>query len=319
MMCRFPLWIAGVCAAALLSLPGIAADVKQTVSASNVDSPSLGYVIRTADADSGALEVRAMLGTPGAARFSDPIALPAGAVAAEVAAGHKWVLVIRSNEAVAFQPAINVATSIARIGAPASWAFSPSGTQVALYYPERGSVLLMSGLPSTPTLGRTLAIAQLDSFAVSDSGSFVYSTGGRILNSDGGLIYQTAGPMAFEAGRELLILFDGANSSLVEAKVAGASTRTIASGLDTPDQLLAGADKAYAANSAAGTISVIDYADGSVVTRTAKITHLSQSALSGTVLVSFDTNDPAWLVNAQGLSFVPAIVPAPSPSQQGIQ
>ena len=317
MMCSSKIthWIGGACAAVVLSMPVTAADVKQSLTTSSVDSPSIGYVVRTVDPDSGVLELRAMLGVPGSARFSDAIALPDGTTAAEVASGQKWVLAIRANEAVAFQPDANVTTSIARLGTPTAWAFSPSGSRAALFYPDRGNVVLWSGLPGTPKLESTLRIAQMDSFAISDNGAFGYSAGGRILDSGGGLVYTTGGTMAFEAGRDLIVLYDDANSTLVEVPVTGGSNRIIASGFDAPDQLLAGADRIYTANFAAGKVSLVEYADGSLSRQDVKVSRLSQSAIRGTVLVSFDTNDPAWLVSSQGLSFVPAIVS----QQQGVQ
>ena len=66
-----------VCTVALLSIPVSAADVKQQAAAlSNlVDLPSIGYVVRAEIP-----ELRAMLGVPGAARFSEPIPLPDGTV-----------------------------------------------------------------------------------------------------------------------------------------------------------------------------------------------------------------------------------------------
>ena len=313
---RIPLWTGVACTAISLSMPANAADVKQTLMNSSVESPSLGYVVRTLDPDSGALELRAMLGVPGSARFSGAIALPEGTTSAEVAPGQKWVLAIRSNEAVSFQPDTNTATSIARIGTPSAWAFSPSGGRVALFYPDRGNLVLMSGLPGSPKLDSTLRIAQADSFAISDNGAFVYSVGNRILTSDGGMVYQASGPMAFEAGRDLLVVYDGDNSALMEVAATGGSNRQIAGGVDAPDQLLASADRIYAANAATGIVALIEYADGSLSKQSVKVTRLAQSAITGTVLVSFDTNDPAWLVNAQGISFVPAIVPS---QQQGIQ
>ena len=315
MCCRIPVWMGLASAAISLSTLASAADVKQTLMSSTVDSPSIGYVVRTPDAASGVLELRAMLGVPGSARFSDPIALPDGTTAAEVAPGQKWVLAIRSNEAVSFVPETSAATSIARIGTPSAWAFSPSGARVALFYPDRGNVVLLSGLPGSPKLDSTLRIAQADEFAISDNGVFVYTIGNRILKSDGGLVYQASGPMAFEAGRDLLVVYDSDSAALMEVAATDGSKRQIAGGMDAPDQLLASADRIYAANTATGTVALIEYADGSLARQNVKVSRLSQSAITGTVLVSFDTNDPAWLVNAQGISFVPAIVS----QQQGIQ
>ena len=315
MRSRIPSYVGSVCTAVLLSMPASAADVKQTLSSSSVDAPAIGYVVRTPDSSTGVPELRAMLGIPGAARFSDPIALPEGTTAADVAPNHGWVLAIRGTEALAFQPISNTATSIARLGTPSAWAFSPSGTRVALFYADRGNVVVMSGLPGTPKLESTLRFAQLDSFAIGDNGAFVYAAGDRIMNSDGGLVYQASGPMAFEPGRDVLVVYDGANSNLVETAVAGASSRIIAGSVDAMDRLFAGSDRVYAGNSTAGTLSSIDYSSGLIVTQNVAVSRISPSSIQGTVLVSAEADGPAWLVNAQGVSFVPAVVS----QQQGIQ
>ena len=304
---RIPRSLSGaVCTALLLAMPIIAADVKQTAGPNQVDSPSFGYVVRT-PAD-GSLELRAILGIPGAARFSDPIALPDGTFSAEPAPGQGWVLAIRSNEAVAFLPTSGATTSIARIGTPSAWAFSPSGSRLALFYPDRGNVLLMSGLPANPKLESTVRVAQLDSFAISDNGILAYSADHKILNSGGGLIFNAAGPFTFEPGRDSLILFDGVNSNLLEVAAAGAATRVIAGGITAPDQILAGTDAIFLGNTSAGTVSLVAYSDGSISTRSVSVSRFLSTSIAGTVLVSSDTDQPTWLVNAQGVSFVPAIV-----------
>lgn len=296
-------------AAALLTLPLLAADVKQSSSSTgapptnSVDSPAMGYVVRGETP-----ELRAMLGVPGSARFSEAIALPDGTVSAEVAPGHRWVLAIRTQDVVSFLPDSASMISLGASGVPAAWAFSPTGSRVALSYPDQGLVMLVSGLPGTPKVESTLPIAQMDSFAVADSGAFVYALGNRILNSEGGLIYDGSGLMAFEPGRDAVVLFDGSNGNLVEVEIGSGSTRVIVAAIAAPDRLFAGSDRVYAGDSVAGTVSLIEYADGSVVTQNVPVKKIAPSGMAGTVMVGFDSDGPAWLVNSQGVSFVPAIV-----------
>ena len=297
----------------LMPVIAAAADLKRasTAATSNsVDSPSIGYVVRPE-----VPELRAMLGVPGAARFSDPIPLPDGTVTAEVAPGHSWVLVIRSNEAAAYLPATQSIRTLPG-GAPRAWAFSPSGSRAALFYPDRSEVALVSGLPAAAKIESTLQIAQMDSFAIGDNGGFIYAAGNQVLNSGGGLLYESPGalgPIAFEAGRDNIVLFDGSSSSLVEIAVSSGSSRIIAR-VDGPiDQIFAGSDRIYVGDSVAGTVSLVEYADGSVVTQNVGVSRIAPSAIAGTMLVSFDSDGPAWLVSAQGVSFVPAIV------KQGVQ
>lgn len=301
------------CTAVLLSMPVHAADVKQASTATggavnSVDSPAFGYVVR-----GDTPELRAMLGVPGSARFSDPIALPEGTIRAEVAPGHRWVLAIRSKDAVVYLPDSSAVLPVAVNGVPAAWAFSPSGSRFALFSADRGEVALISGMPNSPKVESTLKIAQMDSFVLADTGAFVYASGNRILNSDGGLIYEAAGPMAFEPGSDRIVVFDAATSSLVEVSVGTGSTRVIAPAVAAPDRLFAGSDRLYAGDSVAGTVSLIEYADGSLVTQSVPVSRIAPSAIGGTMVVSFDSDGPAWLVNSQGVSFVPAIV------KQGVQ
>jgi hypothetical protein len=271
---------------------------------SSIDSPMMGYVVRPE-----VPELRAMLGIAGSARFSDALPLPDGTVSAEVAPGHAWVLIIRADGASAYTPASQAIAALPG-GVPSAWAFSPSGTRLALSYSDRGEVVLLSGLPSNPKIESSLKIAAFDSFAASDNGALVYAMGNQVFTSDGKLLYgsDALGPMAFEATRDAVVLFDAANSSLVEVSATDASSRVIATGLGAQDSLFAGTDRIYAGNSAAGTVSFIEYADGSVTQQSVTVSRIGPSAAAGTMLVSFDSDGPAWLVNTQGISFVPAIV-----------
>ena len=292
---------------ALLSLPVFSADT------SSVDSPMMGYVVRPAAAAqmNAALELRAMLGIPGAARFSDALPLPDATVAAEVAPGHAWVLVIRAADALAYIPASQVAVSLPGGGVPQAWAFSPSGSRMALSYPDRGEIVLLSGLPGSPKIEKTFAIASFDSFAAGDNGALAYSSGNQLFTGDGQFLYgsDSLGAMSFEAARDSIILFDSSTTSLVEVGVLSASSRVVAAGLATaPDTLFAGTDRIYAGNTAAGTVALIEYADGSIASQNVNVSRIAPSAIAGTMLVSFDSDGPAWLVTAQGVSFVPAIV-----------
>jgi len=288
-------------AGALLSMPIFAAE------ANTVDSPMMGYVVRPE-----VPELRAMLGIPGAARFSDPLPLPEGTTAAEVAPGHAWVLVVRAADAVAYLPGSQSVVELPTGGGvPAAWAFSPTGSRLALSYPDRGAVVLLSGLPSTPKLEATLTIAAFDAFAAGDNGAFVYRTGNRMFTGDGHFLYESEslGPLAFEPGSDSVLVFDGSNSSLMEVGVTSASRRVVATGLAfTPKSLFAGRDRIYAGSSAAGTVALIEYADGSIASQSVNVSRIVPSGIAGTMLVSFDSDGPAWLVNSQGVSFVPAVV-----------
>jgi hypothetical protein len=201
-------------------------------------------------------------------------------------------------------------------GVPGAWVFSPGGSRMALSYPDRGEVVLMSGLPSTPKVESTVKLAAFDALALSDNGSLVYTTGNQLFTGDGQFLYgsDSLGLVAFEATRDSIVLFDAASSSLVEVGVSSMSNRVIAAGMTSaPDSLFAGVDRIYAGNSSAGNVSLVEYADGSTVLQSITTSaRIVPSAVAGTMLASFDSNGPAWLVNTQGISFVPAIAVKPA-------
>lgn len=279
---------------------------------SSVDSPLIGYVVRPAGpaGSSQGPELRAMLGVPGAARFSDSMPLPKGTRTAEAAPGLAWILSIRPSGAAAYQPGSQTLVALPVSGMPASWAFSPTGTRVALYFADRGEVALISGLPGNPSLDSTIKVAPFDSFAAGDNGGFVYASGNRVFTSSGQLVYAasaTLGPVAYETGRDAVVAYDG--GSLMEAALTGSvAPRALASGLAACDKLFASMDKIYASDSKAGTLSIVNYADGSVSSQNVRVTRIVPSAVAGTVVVSLEAAEPAWLVNAQGVSFVPAVL-----------
>jgi len=305
---------AGLYAAGALSLSAVAADVKlatqqsaSSVPTSTVGSPSMGYVVGPR-----ALELRAILGVPGAARFSDPMPLPPATRSAEMAPGQAWALLIRASDAAAYLPASQVAQPLPG-GVPTAWAFSPTGTRLALWNRALGQMTLVSGLPGAPRLESTLQIPQPDAFAIGDTGSLVYVTGGQIYTGSGQSLYQSLqlGPVAFEATRDAIVLFDGSNSSLLEIDLSNPSPRLIAAGFGTPDHLFAASDQIFAGSSSGASVWTIDYATGLIAARNVSVSRIVPCGIPGTMLVSYTSLGPAWLVNAQGVSFVPsALTPA---------
>jgi hypothetical protein len=106
------------------------------------------------------------------------------------------------------------------------------------------------------------------------------------------------------------VLFDGASASLVGVALVNPTPRVIAAGVGTCDRLFATSETIYAGDSVAGTLTTVNYANGSVATQNVRVSRIVPSRLPGTVAVSFDASEPAWLVNAQGVSFVPAAAAA---------
>lgn len=274
---------------------------------SRVDSPVIGYWTR-----SDGTELRAMLGVPGAARLSDPIALPDGTVHADPATGAGWVLVTRAGECLALDPATGVAASIASI-APDAWTYSPSGTRLALYEAPRGRVTTYSGLPGAPKIETTVVAGTFDSWAISDSGDLALARSGVIVDGSGNQRYQSAqlGPLAFEAGSGALLVFDSASGSLIEIGPGnGAPQRVVASGFGTPSTLYGSDRVAYAGDSGAGQLWTVDLGSGSITNWNVPVSRIAASRIAGAVFVSLRGDGPVWMVGPQGITFVPALAVA---------
>jgi hypothetical protein len=301
--------MAGAGMAMLFSMAGTLA---RAADSGSVDAPVMGYVMRSVAAPHAVHtpELRAILGVAGAARFSEALPLPKGTLTADAAPGLAWVLLNRADGATAYQPGSQTAVALPVTGFAGSWAFSPSGARVALFYPDRNEVALVSGLPGSPQLDSTVKVAPFDSFAAGDNGGFVYASGNRVFTGNGQLLYAasgTLGPVAYEAGRDVIALFDGGPSSLMEVGLANAGAQAIAGNVGTPDRLFAAADRIYAGDSVAGKLSIVNTTDGSIASQSVRLTRILPSTVAGTMVVSCEASEPAWLVNAQGVSFVPAL------------
>lgn len=264
-----------------------------------VDSPVLGYWIGAGP------QLRAMLGIPGAARLSDPLPVPDGTTAVDMASGGAWVLVQRATDCLALNPALNQMAAIANF-APASWAYSPSGTWLALYDAGSGQIRTYSGLPAAPKPEASLAAPAFDQLAISDAGAVVFAAGGSLTDKSGALLYQSnapLGPIAFAVARQQLYAFDAASGGLMELSNA---PRVVAAGFGKPDALYV-SDRAYAGDSASGVLWAVDLASGSATAITVPVSRITGARLGGAVFVSLRGDSPVWLLNGSNLSFVPAL------------
>jgi hypothetical protein len=164
------------CLLFVTTLPLFAGEVRRAASLdTTVDAPSIGYVVYHAP-----LELRPILGVPGAARLGDPIPLPEGVINVLVAPDHRsailetesavgvWTL-DSSNPVVWFE-------AVSKVGIT----FSPSGSAAALR--DGRTVRLMTGLPAAPSIARSVEIpAGVTRMAVSDDGALLLAAVGNEL------------------------------------------------------------------------------------------------------------------------------------------
>ncbi|BDC52826.1 hypothetical protein F183_A51410 [Bryobacterales bacterium F-183] len=209
-------WIASACAL-------VAADQK-------AESPVMAYRYT---AETG--EVRALLGVPGAARWSDPISglLPEGTTAVRIAPGHRWALISKGTEESGILLLdTGVYKALSRPIADLDRAiFSPSARSMAVLVD--GTATVFTGLPESVTEARQESIGD-GVYALSDSGVSALVRDSRVTRGT-----DDAGPcidciFSFGANSDVLVIFSKATGDLVEFTAEG---RTIAGGIDTAERL----------------------------------------------------------------------------------
>ncbi|MEZ5356717.1 MAG: hypothetical protein R2762_29110 [Bryobacteraceae bacterium] len=203
-------------------------------------TPMAGYhVVRDS------LQVRGILGVPGANYFSEPYPIPDGVAEVRIASGHNWLLALRGIDAhaSAWVPERGVDRPLVAVrGVPALVAFSSDGAAAAFYMRDADRAVVYRGLPDKPELAvdldatnwpddlRLLAVAENGRLLAGATGSgqvLLLGAGGssmRRLLLDG----QDPAALAFDGGR--LALFDATSGRvlLVEAPLQGTAARVLA-------------------------------------------------------------------------------------------
>jgi hypothetical protein len=283
----------------------------------------LGYVY-----NQESRELRALLGIPGAAHFSDPIPLPEHVSAAYVAPGHDWALLQIEDRLAVLRFAGSELTPLTE-GVARYVAFSPSGREVAFYLPAERRLVVYTGLPATPTLAGNFAIAgawedDVRQLALADRASTIaYSVeSGRVWRLRPGdetavLVYHTdaIGGLSFRPGHDQLFVSDATRTEVVVIEdIDSPSWRTLLDahrGLETPGSLLALGEWLHIA--AGKTLWTVALSGNSVESREVPGTgSLQPLALEGAVLLDAPSGAPAWILSGSNgnrlLNFVPAAV-----------
>lgn len=247
-------------------------------------------------------ELRAILGVPGASRWSDPLALPDGVTALRIAPGHRWALVLRDGgeagiltlDSLAYSPIADTLDNLDSVR------FSPSGTAMVL-----SSGAIYRGLPEEAKRGGDAVVADL--MAVSDSGEVATLIEGRLMKGAEFLRECSADcRFGFFPGSDShLAVFD--TGRLTE--MSGSESRIVAENLDSADLMLA-TNKAVLL-SGASALRVIDRVSGAMLRSEdlpAAATRLEAMRQGDAVLLSSgsEESDAAWIFSQEGVRFVPA-------------
>lgn len=292
-----------------------------------LDAPVLGFVARTQP-----LELRAVLGVPGAARFSEPLALPEGVTALQIAPRHGWVLAVREGgPALAWAVESGSAMALEEVRTPPDLAaFSPSGKEAAFYWREAARLVVYEGLPASPRVARQSSDlgwpGDLSALALADGGEWLggCTASGRLLLMGAADLVpidlysaEKLTTPAFLARSTDLVVADpaGARVLLFERPAEQTSMRVVlsgADGLEGPDSVWAGEPgTVFVASRDSRRLWAVDLSTGAARSLEAPLdAPLQALRLPGLLLVSGSADQPAWLVHSAGaterLSFVPA-------------
>jgi hypothetical protein len=199
---------------------------------------------------SSSVLVRAILGVPGAATLSGPLALPRGIQSVYFAPGENFALVEELAGTLALIQFSGIQagaplTMPGTISRPDMVGFSPNAGAAAVFSAAQGHLLIITGLPGAPQLSRDLSggdiPAGIQALALADDGVTLLAatSDGRVLVLRSGSapapVYSggQVGGIAFAPASTDAVLFDGAGAKVMMLQnIASApSTRLLAEGL----------------------------------------------------------------------------------------
>lgn len=293
-------------------------------SAEWLGGPVVGFL--TGDAP---IQIRAILGVPGAAVAGEPLPLPEGVSRIRVAPGQRYAILEFADSVL---PAIvNLEEGGAPIGIAGAMThpdlveFSPLGRSAVLYSATEQRLQVLTNLPREPRMVRDFALAEAARIAVSDDGEWllVASTSGAVdfIAPDGRAVpaFQAEGlpVIAFLPNRLEAAVCDGARGEihLLGGFDGAASTRLLASGLSEVSGIAGSPDGATIIAVAAepGRGWRIDVASGAARTFDLPVRPEFLEALRapGSFLISSRAGEPAWLLIPGDVEtrayFVPAV------------
>ena len=294
-------------------------------SAPSLDGPLLGFV-----AQSSPVELRAILGVPGAAVFSDPLTLPENTAKIRVAPGQDYALIESQSGEVAIMRLGRIARHPAPLPdllrSPDSVVFSPAGKSVLLFSGTAGGQIV-AGLPDQPHVVSAFAgdaiPGEASSFAVNDDGTAVLAStpagGIYVLDTEGARqVYSSNGPavLAFLAGANDAVFIDGDQHAIILLRDVGKSNATelLADGLDAVSGLLAIDGRRILVTTGNGAVSSLNVNTHEARELARNIGSAAPMMMRSqkTILLSAVAGEPAWLADFNEpdakVFFIPAVL-----------
>jgi hypothetical protein len=287
----------------------------------------MGYV-----AASSPRELRAILGVPGAAVFSDPLLLPEDVTRVRVAPGQSYALIERNNQETAVLPLSGgLAGAAVAIGGALQAAdfvsFSPSGRSAILISATAGRLQAITGLPELPQVVEDLDVSALPetpcAAAISDDAGSVLLSSSRtvyLLSPDGSTRFVGAvadgASLAFLPSSGKAAIADRAVGSvyLFQPQTGGSLVSLVATGLNTTGEITASADGEllYVTDPGGQHIQSVKVLSGEVRSFDLPVPPLKMDRLKSTdtFLISTEVGRPGWILFRDGNNLSTAFIPA---------
>ncbi|MGO8786125.1 MAG: hypothetical protein ACLQVL_01910 [Terriglobia bacterium] len=304
-----------------------------------MQSPILGFVSATDGS-----EARAILGIPGASMLSRPLALPAGVTNLNFAPGQRYAIVeaasggpigVMTFPSANPGPLVEISGAISR---PDIVSFNPTGTAAVVYSASEGRLEVLSGLPATPRIAREINGADLPNavrlLALADDGVTLLEGGADssvywLADGSGPQLLATAGDLegaAFVPKSSNALIFDrnGGSLSLLQNVGSSPSNRSLVGGLTDLGGKIAvqvTAGRALITSASANHLYQVDLQSLRVqdLQLPATATMLEPLRASGKYLLSWQSGQPAWLVDASGQTGAVYFVPAANSAASRLQ
>jgi len=305
--------------AALLSLTWIWA--------AGIATPVAGYI-----ACAPTPELRAILGVPGALRYSDPLRLPPGTVLVRAAPGRDFAWVERAEAPPAVLSlgggAVERITPVEGAVSSSDWmAFSPNGAAAVLFSSKSARLQVLAGLPDTPRVALDLDAALLpeppSTAAVSDdAATLLVSSPGTVSLVQGATARVVLSGQRFVSvaimpnGRDAVAADAGTGSVFLLQDAGSRPARTLVSGLPGIGAVAPSGDGAVliASRPEARELSIIDVASGSVQSYAVRVTPAALHLLGirDSFLISSNPAETGWIFMRQGSGASTVFIPAAS-------
>jgi len=306
--------------------------------ASSMGRPVLGYV-----AESSPAELRAILGVPGSAVFSDPLLLPRGVSRINLAPGQAFALVeVRAEVRIEGRvegSGGDLSVIPLRAGAtgdatPIPGAlrganlirFSPTGQSVLLYSSGAGRLQVISGLPGAPSVTRNV---DASSFPVEIEDAAISDDASTILLTTAGAIHQLTPSdqmrqISSTTGSARVAFLPNSSRAAIADRDAGVvylwsgeSPMLLATGLIGLGEMRASSDglSLWFNHPDSNSVSRIDTKTGQLRATQLQVSPSRLDLLSSrdAFLISADPGQPAWVFFQQGSEGLAVFVPAAKP------